>query len=350
MSRTVKPLTIVDVAEHAGVSLSTVSRVMNGNMTVDPKMAARVRAAASELNYTANPLARSLVLGKTQTVSVLVPDLANPTFQAILRGLSRAASRSGFHVLIADTNEMSDEERPLAIELRRRTDGIVLCAPRMPGAELSALVQELGPVVVINREPTMDYSVVAADYRHGLTELIQHLYGLGHRRVAYLAGIDASSSNAQRLNAVHEFTHDHPDFLIMEIPCGVGFKEGADVLDHVLEAGVTAVLAFNDLVGMGLMSAAQARKVRVPEDLSIVGFDDIPFAAYTTPPLTTASVPAEELGEEAWLKLGRILTGEHGAESVNLQPEIKIRGSAGPVHDSAGHGARAVDVANGLPV
>lgn len=120
---------IADVASMAGVSHATVSRVMNGNTTVDVVIAARVRAAAAELKYKPNPVGRSLALGKTDTIGIVVPDLSNPTFQAILRGLSIAAARDGYRVLIADSSEVSSEEAILAGEARRRCDGVVLCAP-----------------------------------------------------------------------------------------------------------------------------------------------------------------------------------------------------------------------------
>ncbi|HEX5907151.1 MAG TPA: LacI family DNA-binding transcriptional regulator, partial [Propionibacteriaceae bacterium] len=184
-----RPQTIADVAARAGVSLATVSRVMNGNPSVDQALAEKVRAAAEELNYSASPLARSLVLGKTNTVAVVVPDLANPTFHGVLRGLSRAAARDGYHILIADSAESIDEERILAVETRRRCDGIVLCSPRMAEADLSPLLAELKPVVLVNREAGSSSSpVVAADYRTGLSELLELLYGYGHRSLAYLAG------------------------------------------------------------------------------------------------------------------------------------------------------------------
>lgn len=146
-----KQTTITDVAKHAGVSLATVSRVMNGNATVDPTLAERVRTSATELGYSANPLARSLVLGKTQTISVVVPDLSNPTFQGMLRGLSRAAVADGYHVLVADSDEHEDQERLLALESRRRSDGLVLCAPRMSDAALAEVLAEVAPVVLVNR-------------------------------------------------------------------------------------------------------------------------------------------------------------------------------------------------------
>ncbi|MGV9193742.1 LacI family DNA-binding transcriptional regulator [Microbacterium sp. MC2] len=327
MAKNTSRVTITDVARTAGVSLSTVSRVMNGNPTVDAALAERVRGVAAELGYTANPLARSLVLGRTQTVAVVIPDLANPTFQSILRGLSRAADEDGYHVLIADTAEQVGKEPDLATATRRRTDGVILCAPRMSQEELTALLPGLAPAVVVNRPPQPGTPTVAADYRWAMAELIAHLYGLGHRRVAFLSGAPGSASGAARQAAQAEARSAHPDLEIIEIPTGVDFDSGADAADAVLAASVTAVLAFNDLVAMGLLSAVTARGVRVPEDLSIAGFDDIPFARYTSPPLTTAAVPAMELGRRAWAAMGALLAGDTAAPSLVLTPDVVVRGS-----------------------
>lgn len=318
---------ITDVARAAGVSLSTVSRVMNGNATVDPELAARVRATASDLGYIASPLARSLVLGRTQTVAVVVPDLANPTFQAILRGISRAAARDGYHVLIADSAEQVDEERLLAQETRRRTDGVILCAPRMPQPELATILTALSPVVVVNRSAQDAAPVVAADYRMALGEIVEHLHSLGHRRLVYLAGVAGSASNAARLSALADARAAHPDVEILELPSGVDFDSGAAAADAVLATGATGILAFNDLVAMGLMSSLADRGVRVPEQLSVAGFDDIPFARYTSPPLTTAAVPATELGERAWTALYAQLTGDAPEPFTTMTPRVVLRAS-----------------------
>ncbi len=330
MPRTPGRATITDVARHAGVSLSTVSRVMNGNATVDPSLADRVRATAAELGYTANPLARSLVLGRTQTVAVVVPDLANPTFQDILRGLSRAAAVDGYHVLVADTAEQVDEERVLAVDTRRRTDGVVLCAPRMSTDDLAALLPELGPVVVINRAPQEAAPVVAADYGTALTSLVEHLHGLGHRHLLFLSGVAGSASNTARLDALAAARAAHPDLTVEEIPCGVDFDSGAAAADAVVASDATAVLAFNDLVAMGLLSAVGDRGIRVPQDLSIAGFDDIPFARYTTPPLTTAAVPAAQLGADAWAALHAQLRGTSPTAVATRTPKVVLRASTGP--------------------
>ena len=330
MPRPAKGVTIADVAARAGVSLSTVSRALNGNPTVDPTLADRVRAAAASLDYRASPLARSLVLGRTQTVAVVVPDLGNPTFQEVLRGLSRAAAADDYHVLIADSAESVEEERLLAVETRRRTDGVILCAPRMPQDELETLVAGLAPVVLVNRQAGAEVPSVRADYRAALGDELAHLYGLGHRRLVYLAGIARSVANAARLRAIDEFRTTHPDVVVTELPGGVDFEAGAEAATAVLASGATAALAFNDLVAMGLQSAVQASGCRVPADLSIVGFDDIPFARHTTPPLTTAAVPAAELGAQAWRRLHDALDGGAPREPLVLRPDLVVRGSSGP--------------------
>lgn len=331
MPRPPKGVTIADVAARAGVSLSTVSRALNGNPTVDAALVERVKDAAAALEYTASPVARSLVLGRTQTVAVVVPDLGNPTFQAILRGLSRAAAADDYHVLVADSAESIDEERALAVTTRRRTDGVILCAPRLDQAELDRLVGGLNPVVLINRS-SGEVPTVRADYRSALAAELDHLRALGHRRIVFLAGTAQSVANAARLQAIDAFRAAHADTEITEIPCGVDFDAGASAAPAVLASGATAALAFNDLVAMGLLSAVQASGCRIPDELSIVGFDDIPFARYTTPPLTTAAVPAAELGAQAWSRMRDLLHGAEARDPLSLLPELTVRGSTGPVH------------------
>jgi LacI family transcriptional regulator len=305
---------------------------MNGNHSVDQALADRVRAAAEELNYTASPLARSLVLGRTNTIAVLVPDLENPTFHGVLRGISRGAIRDGYHVVIADSAESLTEERILAVETRRRCDGVVLCAPRMPEPELRLLLEELRPVVLVNRDVgSPGTPVVAADYRTALAELLELMYGYGHRSLVFLSGASQSASNARRLTAVRGFLDDHADASVQVLACGVSFDHGYSAVPRVLDSGVTGVLAFNDLVAMGLMSGLNALGVRVPDELSVVGFDDIPFARYLVPPLTTAAVPVVELGEHAWRQMWDLLNQRSPGHAVFLQPRIERRGSAGPV-------------------
>jgi LacI family transcriptional regulator len=305
---------------------------MNGNPSVDEALAQKVRVAAAELNYSASPLARSLVLGKTNTVAAVIPDLANPTFHGVLRGLSRAAAHDDYHILIAESAESAAEERILAVETRRRCDGIVLCAPRMAEDDLRPLLTELAPVVLVNRDAGSSTTpVVAADYRAAMLDLLDLLYGYGHRSLVYLAGASQSWSNARRLDGVRVFLDDHPDTAIQVLSCGVNFADGYQGADRVLASSATGVLAFNDLVAMGLISALSDGGVNVPAEISVVGCDDILFARYITPPLTTASVPVTELGEQAWHRMREMLNKQGPAVPILLRPRIENRGSAGPV-------------------
>lgn len=323
---------ITDVAQRAGVSLASVSRVMNGNFSVDPAIADRVRAAASELNYQPNAVGRSLALGKTDTIGVVVPDLANPTFQGMLRGVSRAAAQDGYRVLIADSSEVSSEESILAGEARRRCDGVVLCAPRMNDAELVALLPSVRPLVLINRS-TEDHQTpsLVVDYGQGIQDLATHLVELGHTRLAFLSGPERSAGNQARLMGLEKFRSDHPGVVLTFLPGGSSFEAGHGSADAVLETGATGVLAFNDLVAMGLLSGLHERGVDVPGDISVTGFDDIPFANYTTPPLTTAAVPINEIGEQAWREMRQLLGDDGGkASHTTFQPELRRRGSTGP--------------------
>ncbi|MFP3580733.1 LacI family DNA-binding transcriptional regulator [Arthrobacter sp. SIMBA_036] len=325
-----KRVGIADVALRAGVSHATVSRVMNGNAAVDAGIAERVRVAAAELKYQPNPVGRSLALGKTDTIGIVVPDLANPTFQAILRGLSIAAGTDGYRVLIADSSEVASEEAILAGEARRRCDGVVLCAPRMGDAQLEELAPSLHPLVLINRTTADNTPSLNVDYEQGIQDLAQHLVALGHKRLAFLAGPEHSASNRQRLAGLEVFREQNPGIELQLLPGGSNFDSGHDSTELVIACGATGILAFNDLVAMGLLSGLHERGLRVPDDISVAGFDDIPFARYTTPPLTTAAVPINEIGSLAWRRMReQIQQPGEAPEPVRdeFRPRMEIRKS-----------------------
>ena len=177
MARKSGVVTIAEVAARAGVSPATVSRVMNGHFAGEPAIADRVRRVAAELRYTPNPLARSLALGRTKAIALVVPDLANPAFQAVLAGLTRAAADDRYRVLVADSTDSAEEEPPLATETRRRCDAIVLCSPRMPDAVLAGLADGLRPLVLVNRSGRdVGAPSVSIDYRSGVLDLARHLH------------------------------------------------------------------------------------------------------------------------------------------------------------------------------
>ncbi|WOF24250.1 LacI family DNA-binding transcriptional regulator [Microbacterium betulae] len=323
--------TITDVARHAGVSPATVSRVMNGRFAGDPEIAERVRVAALELSYVPSPLARSLALGQTNAIAFVVPDLANPAFQSVLAGLSKTAAGDGYRVLVADSGESPADEAALSTEIRRRTDAIVLCAPRMPEDDLRAIASQLQPLVLINRVATQIAAPsLSIDYRTGIYALARHLHDLGHRHLVYLYGPERSASNAYRESGLRDFAEEHPDVRVDRVPAGAGSDDGRAAAPTVRDSGATAALAFNDLVAIGLIGGLRELGLRVPEDVSVTGFDDIPLAQYVAPALTTASVPHAELGVVAWQRMRALIRGEEPGHNVVFQPRLELRDSVAP--------------------
>ncbi len=328
MARRSGAATIADVAAHARVSPATVSRVMNGRFLGEPAIADRVRASAAELQYSPSHLARSLALGQTSAIAFVVPDLANPAFQAMLSSLSKTAAKDGYRVLVADSAESPEDEPLLVEEIRRRCDAIVLCAPRMPDAQLEALAADLAPLVLINRRnPEIHAPSLSIDYRSGIRTLARHLHSLGHRHLAYLEGPATSRSNEHRLRGLEEFEREEPEVRIDRLSGGVSSEDGHAAAARVRESGATAALAFNDLLAIGLLNGLLELGVRVPKEVSVTGFDDIPFARYTSPPLTTASVPHEELGVQAWHRMRALIARDEPAEDIVLQPRLEVRRS-----------------------
>jgi len=320
--------TIAEVAAHAGVSPATVSRVMNGRFVGDAAVAERVRASAATLDYSPSPLARGLALGTTRTVAFVVPDLANPAFQAVLSSLSKSAARSGYRVLVADSVETPSDELTIATEIRRRCDAIVLCAPRMPDAQLAEAIENLAPIVLINRPGTGHGAArLSIDYHAGVHQLAEHLYELGHRRLVYVAGPTTSASDGYRRRGLKAFLARHEDVSLEILPGGVSVDEGRAVSEAVRDCGATAALAFNDLVAIGLIHGLGELGVSVPGDVSVTGFDDIPYARYNSPALTTASVPHEELGVQAWDRMSTLVEGGDAGHSVLFQPRLEVRAS-----------------------
>lgn len=325
--------TIGDVADAAGVSRATVSRVMNGRATVAADIAQRVEAAATRLRYRPSNVARSLSLGRTNTIALMVPDLGNPMFQQILRGVTSAAAPEGYRVLVADTGESPDDEAEIALEARQRCDALVLVSPRMLDDVLAELLPQVGPAVLVNRTaPQGQAPSVSVDYVRGMRAVVDHLVSLGHTRLVYLSGPARSASNSWRLAGLTEARLVHPEIDLTILECGPTVGDGYAVVEEVLATRATAVVAFNDLVAFGLLSRLNETGVAVPDDISIVGCDDIELARYATPSLTTLAIPQAELGRHAWHRLQDVITGAAtAAEITRFEPRLEVRASTGPV-------------------
>ncbi|HLT67890.1 MAG TPA: LacI family DNA-binding transcriptional regulator, partial [Microbacterium sp.] len=275
--------TISDIAAAAGVSKATVSRVMNGVSTVNEQIAERVRAAVAELGYSPSATARSLSLGESRTIGVVVPDLANPMFHQVLHGLNSAAEREGYRVLVADTQEQREREVEIALDIRNRTDAIVLFAPRMDRLTMLDLLPKIGPVVIFNRTTGKRAGAVLIDYAEGIGAVARHLIELGHTKIAYLAGPPQARSNMARQDGLDIVRGEHPGVEIITVECGSSFEDGYAAWPAVRETGASAAMAFNDVVALGFLGRLSEEGVRVPDDLSVAGFDDIPFSQYSSP-------------------------------------------------------------------
>lgn len=325
-----RPVTILDVARVAGVSPATVSRALNNSSRVSDDLADRVRAAADELGYRPNATAQGLVRGSTQTIGVIVPDLSNPFFPEILKSVAAAAGQAGHTIVVADSNEDPDEELRLALELSRRVDGVLLCSPRMSAEGMRVLVAERLPFVCTNRDTGgAGPPSVRIDSFDGMLALAAHLVELGHRRVVYLAGPEASWSDRERrraLDAAKRFGLEHN-----VISAGSMSQEGFEATPLALEHEASAIVCFNDLIALGALARLREMGVQVPEDISITGFDDIPVASFMAPPLTTVRLPKHELGKRAWKLLAARLAGESEPPSATVAPELIVRASTGPV-------------------
>ncbi|MEU4693573.1 LacI family DNA-binding transcriptional regulator [Actinoplanes sp. NPDC023714] len=295
--------TIKDVARLAGVSQSSVCRALARPEQVRPDTRERVERAARDLGYYPNRAARGLITGRTCNIGVVLPDLANPFFPSVVKSIQTHARRSDYAVFLSDTDEDPAVEASLIRALAKQVDGFLLCSPRASDEELRALGDELGatsgeprtPIVVLNRRVS-PFPSVTADSADGMRQAIGHLHALGHRRVAYVAGPRASWSNRDRLRGLRSATASYDMELIEAGNVAPTVDGGAAVADLVAASPATAVIAYNDLVALGLLHRFRARDIGVPGRISVVGFDDILLSGLVVPPLTTVAIAKEEIG------------------------------------------------------
>ncbi|MFE7133442.1 LacI family DNA-binding transcriptional regulator [Streptomyces sp. NPDC057638] len=325
-----KRVTIADVAREAGASVATVSRVLNGVDTVAPRLAERVRAAIVDLGYRPSAAAQDLARGRSGTIGVLVPDLANPYFHDIIKSVSVVARDAGSRVIVMDSDEDPGVERELTEDLIRYADGLLLCSPRMPRADLAALAGRGTPMLVTNRQVAgLALHSITVDFFRGIMALCGHLARLGHRRVVYLEGPEHAWANGERLRAFSGAEAFGLD--VVTVPCGSTTDEGYARAPAALESGATAVVAYNDFVALGVLARFAELGVKVPDDVSLTGFDEIDMARFSAPPLTTVAVPRDRLGRLAGGALGRIMAGDEDIEPEVVPVELRVRGSTGSV-------------------
>jgi len=323
-------VTITDVARAAGVSASTVSRALSVPEKVEPGTRERVLRVAEHLGYQPNRAARGLITGRTGNLGLILPDLANPFFPGLVKSVQHHAHRADYQLLMMDTDEDPAVELGLVRSLAKQVDGVILCSPRMRPQDLREAAT-LGPTVLVNRK-ARGVPAVLFDNGDGMLQVLTHLAGLGHEHVGFAGGPRSSWSDAERVRGlrenaaavgvrVTELGHFPPTF-----------DGGRIAVESALLSGATAVLAYNDLVAVGLCRALAERGVAVPGDLSVVGIDDIALAGMVQPALTTLSLPTGTAGQAAVdlllaLLADPVTTGR--APQVDVQTSLLQRDSTG---------------------
>jgi LacI family transcriptional regulator len=329
--------TIHDVARAVGVHASTVSRVMNPSRRhmVTSEMARRVIDAATSLGYHPNALAHGLRMRRSSTVGVLIPDITNPVFPLILRGIEDALGPLGYTAIIANTDgEASRDALTLERMLARRVDGFILATARRQDPVVARCVAEDLPVVLINRMTSgiAGITAVVNEDARGIALAVGHLAGLGHRRIGHLAGPQHLSTGYERLEGFVAAMADSglaaDKRLIVTAPA-YNVTEGERAMHELLDTGgFTAVVAANDLLAIGCYDALAKRGLCCPADLSITGYNDMPFVDKLSPPLTTVRIQHYEMGvRAASLLLERLADPDSRRIDIKLEPSLVIRGS-----------------------
>ncbi|MGH8960534.1 MAG: LacI family DNA-binding transcriptional regulator [Jatrophihabitantaceae bacterium] len=326
-----------DVAELAGVHTATASRALNPATRglVNEQTAVRVADAAIKLGYTVNPIARSLKTNRSNSVGVVIPDLTNPLFPPIMRGIDDVLGPAGYSVLLVNTDNDKDREATQIASLRaRQVDGLIVATALLHDPRMSRLASENIPLVQINRR--MDapgLPSVTGDDTAGVYLAVRHLASLGHRYIAHLAGPQLTSTGQIRLRAYRQALRDlglpHANNLIVECEAWTEIQ-GAQCLGRLFDRKVefTAVLAGNDLIALGCYDLLGERGIVCPKQISIVGFNDMPIVDKLRPSLTTVHIPQYQVGAEAaQLLLDRIRDDTVPAKSVLLPLELIVRNS-----------------------
>lgn len=335
--KTSSEVTIVDVANEAGVSYSTVSRVVNNKTYVKPETRARVLRAMTRLGYQANLQARSLAGGRSNVIGLLVTELTTQYMGEIVGGIEEVLTANQYELMLYTTHRKKTKESAFVNMMARGlADGLLIVLPREPEAYLLSLRQRNFPYVLIDQLgiDETDLSVVAAN-RDGGYAATTHLIGLGHRRIGLITGWLDMISTIHRLEgyraalADNHIAFDDDLMYVGDFTQTSGYRGANALLD--LPEPPTAIFAMNDMAAQGVMDAVRDRGLRVATDISIVGFDDVPIASMVTPPLTTVRQPLTEMGQRATQMLVNLIQNPAESQhSVVLPTTLVVRNSTAP--------------------
>ncbi|UNK50114.1 LacI family transcriptional regulator [Lysobacter sp. S4-A87] len=328
-------VTIKDVARVAQVSVATVSRALNGHGNVAEEVRNRVLAAANELRYTPHAAARSLSSRRTQTLGVVLPDLHGEFFSELMRGIDQVARASRLHLLVSSYHGNPEEQGAALRAMRGRVDGLLVMSPYVAAPTiLSEHLEPSLPAVLINSQAGLDgAAVIGVDNHGGAVAMVRHLVAGGHRRIAFIAGPEDNFDAHERLrgyrDALSELVPDARPWVVRgEFDEASGHRAGRELL--AASPRPDAVFAANDMMALGCLFAFAQSGVRVPQDIALSGFDDIPLARYVHPSLTTMRVNIAELGARAARQLLARVAGETIPDSnaIALPTELIVRESS----------------------
>ena len=328
-------VTIKDVARQANVSVATVSRVFSGANVVREETSKRIRDVAARLRYAPHSGARSLITSKTHTLGVLLPDLYGEFFSEVIRGIDLAARQSGYHILVSRSYEGRSEIEEAMRAMRGRVDGVLLMSPDVDADSLRNVPSNV-PVVLLcsaTRGSKTD-SVTIQNYR-GARQMVSHLISLGHRRIAIIKGAPGNYDAAERLRGYRSALRDAGINPVRALERNGDFTEAGGYAATrellAMNPRPTAIFAANDSMAIGALSALRESGVRVPEEMAVAGFDDIPLARYMDPPLSSVKVPISNLGARAVeiLLHGIAHKNGHHPKRERVATELVIRRSCG---------------------
>lgn len=328
-------VTIKDVAKAAGVSVASVSRALNGHASVTRATYGRIMQAAQALHYIPNGAARSLITRRTQTIGALLPDLHGAFFSELIRGIDRAARTRGWHLLVSSSHDDADEAAAAVQAMRGRVDGLLVMSPHANSGFLSMNLPSALPTVLMNTGSADGHHArLVLDNHGGAFAMTRHLMAGGYRRIAFIRGPDDNMDAAERLrgfrDAMGELAAGSMDCCLPgDFHEVSGYRAGQVLLD--MRERPQAVFAANDMMAVGCLAAFHEAGVKVPEDIALAGFDDIPMARYMTPPLSTVRVRIAQFGQRALEQL--IDTIEHPGDGVATEEvvptELVVRASCG---------------------
>lgn len=337
-------VSLLEVARHAGVSPATVSRVINNSAPVSETVRAKVVASAEALGYQLNP-PRASSSSSTRTIAVIVADLLNPFFPELIRGVDLEARQDGTSIILYDTAEDTQPEEHLMRMVTNRTlDGLIVAGSRIELDDLVAYCKRCSiPLVMINRSMNCwgDVACIRVDFEKAVYHAARHLLSLGHTRIGYLAGPEATEMSLARRKGLEDALNEdglafRPDLVSSGFPnVAGGFQAMSALLSLPEDQRPTAVQSYNDLMALGALKAVHAHHLRVPEDISLVGFDDIALAAHANPPLTTIEQPKAYMGSLAMRMLREMMDHRIGLGGgfTLLDSRLVVRETTGPARE-----------------